>query len=171
LYGDALLTWSKKWKNKWSLSVTGGFQSRKENYNDQSSETTDGLVEENWFSLENSYHPVTTLTDRSAMLKYAYLGFFNLAYKNFLFFEGTARQEYSSTLPPGRNSYFYPSLNTGFIISEVMDLPSWLSFGKVRSSFGVVGNAPPAYTSPVTYAQTTLSTIRIRDWTGNHVVQ
>jgi iron complex outermembrane receptor protein len=158
-YGDGLLTWTKKWKNKWSLSVTGGFQSRKENYNDQSSETTDGLLEENWFSLENSYHPVTTLTDRSAVLKYAYLGFFNLAYKNYLFIEGTARQEYSSTLPPGRNSYFYPSLNTGFIFSELMDLPSWVSFGKVRTSFGVVGNAPPAYTSPVTYTQTTLSTM------------
>jgi iron complex outermembrane receptor protein len=158
-YGDGLLTWSKKWKNKWSLSVTGGFQSRKENYNDQSSETTNGLMEENWFSLENSYHPVKTLTDRSAILKYAYLGFFNLAYKNYLFFEGTARQEYSSTLPPGKNSYFYPSLNTGFILSEVMNMPGWIPFGKVRTSFGIVGNAPPAYTSPVMYSQTTLSTM------------
>jgi iron complex outermembrane receptor protein len=158
-YGDALLTWSNKWKNKWSLSVTGGFQSRKENYNDQSSETTDGLVEENWFSLENSYHPVKTVTDRSAILKYAWLGFFNLAYKNYLFLEGTARQEYSSTLPPGKNNYFYPSLNTGFIFSQVLNMPSWVSFGKLRSSIGIVGNAPPAYTSPVAYSQTTLSTL------------
>ncbi|OQP53656.1 SusC/RagA family TonB-linked outer membrane protein [Niastella populi] len=155
-YGDGLLTWTKKWNSKWSLSVTGGFQARKENYNDQSSETTDGLLEENWFSLENSYHPVLTQTDRSAILKYAYLGFFNLAYKNYLFLEGTARKEYSSTLPPGKNSYFYPSLNTGFIFSEVMNLPGWISFGKVRSSYGIVGNAPPAYTSPVAYTQTTL---------------
>ncbi|HEY8897619.1 MAG TPA: SusC/RagA family TonB-linked outer membrane protein [Niastella sp.] len=158
-YGDGLLTWSNKWKNKWSLSVTGGFQSRKENYNDQSSETVDGLPEENWFSLENSYHPVKSVTDRSAMLKYAWLGFFNLAYKNYLFFEGTGRQEYSSTLPPGKNSYFYPSLNTGFIFSKVMNLPAWVSFGKLRSSIGIVGNAPPAYTSPVSYTQTTLSTL------------
>jgi iron complex outermembrane receptor protein len=159
LYGDGLVTWSKKLNSQWNLSVTGGFQSRKENYNDQSSETTDGLLEENWFSLENSYHPITTATERSAILKYAFLGFFNLSYKNYLFFEGTARQEYSSTLPPGKNNYFYPSLNTGFIFSEVIERPSWLSFGKLRSSFGVVGNAPPAYTSPVTYTQTTLSTI------------
>ena len=159
LYGDGLVTWSKKFNKNWNLSVTGGFQSRKENYNDQSSETTDGLLEENWFSLENSYHPVKTVTDRSAVLKYAWLGFFNLAYKNYLFFEGTAREEYSSTLPPGKNNYFYPSLNTGFIFSELMQLPAWLSFGKLRTSFGIVGNAPPAYTSPVTYTQTTLSTM------------
>lgn len=158
-YGDGLLTWSNKWNNKWSLSITGGFQSRKENYNDQSNETTDGLVEENWFSLENSYHPVKSVTDRSAILKYAWLGFFNLAYKNYLFFEGTGRQEYSSTLPPGKNSYFYPSINTGFIFSQVLNLPSWVSFGKLRSSVGIVGNAPPAYTSPIAYTQTTLSTL------------
>jgi iron complex outermembrane recepter protein len=158
-YGDGLLTWSNKWKNKWSLSVTGGFQSRKENYNDQSGQTTDGLVEENWFSLENSFHPVKTVTDRSAILKYAWLGFFNLAYKNYLFLEGTARQEYSSTLPPGNNSYFYPSVNTGFIFSQVLNLPAWVSLGKLRSSIGIVGNAPPAYTSPVAYSQTTLSTL------------
>lgn len=159
LYGDGLITWTNKLSKNWNLSVTGGFQSRKENYNDQSSETTDGLFEENWFSLQNSYHPVTTVTDRNAVLKYAFLGFFNLSYKNYLFFEGTARQEYSSTLPPGKNNYFYPSLNTGFIFSELIDQPTWLSFGKLRSSFGIVGNAPPAYTSPVTYAQTTLSTM------------
>jgi iron complex outermembrane receptor protein len=159
LYGDGLITWSKKLPNKWNLSVTGGFQSRKENYIDQSAETTDGLMEENWFSLENSFHAVKTVIDRSAVLKYAFLGFFNLSYKNYLYFEGTARKEYSSTLPPGKNSYFYPSLNTAFVFNEALHLPTWLSYGKVRSSIGVVGNAPPAYTSPVSYTQQTLATV------------
>ncbi|WP_244898121.1 SusC/RagA family TonB-linked outer membrane protein [Niastella yeongjuensis] len=160
LYGDGLLTWSKKLSGKWNLSLTGGFQSRKETYNDQSAETTDGLLEENWFSLENSYHPVKTASDRSAVLKYAFLGFFNLSYKNYLYFEGTARKEYSSTLPPGNNSYFYPSLNTAFVFNEALNLPAWVSFAKVRTSIGVVGNAPPAYTSPVNYTQQNLATMQ-----------
>ena len=160
LYGDGLLTWSKKLPHKWSLSLTGGFQSRKETYVDQSSETTDGLLEENWFSLENSYHAIKTGLDRSAILKYAFLGYFNLSYKNYLYFEGTARKEYSSTLPPGHNSYFYPSLNASFIFNEVWNLPAWVSFGKLRSSIGVVGNAPPPYTSPVTYTQQNLATVQ-----------
>jgi iron complex outermembrane receptor protein len=159
LYGDGLITWSKKIHSNWNVSVTGGFQSRREQYNDQSSSTTDGLLRENWFSLENSFHPVTTVTDRSAVLKYAFLGFFNLAYKNYLFLEGTGRQEYSSTLPPGRNSYFYPSVNGGFVFSDVLNLPVWISYGKLRASFGIVGNAPPPYASSVTFSQTTLSTI------------
>jgi iron complex outermembrane receptor protein len=159
LYGDGLVTWSKKLSSKWNLSVTGGFQSRKEQYNDQSNTTTDGLLKENWFSLENSFHPVTSTTNRSSVLKYAFLSYFNLAYKNLLFLEGTAREEYSSTLPPGKNNYFYPSLNAGFVFTDVVNLPAWFSFGKLRASYGMVGNAPPPYTSAVTYLQTTLSTI------------
>lgn len=159
LYGDALATWSKKLNNNLHLSATGGFQSRKEQYNDQSASTTDGLLKENWFSLDNSFHPVTTTLNRSAVWKYAFLGFFNLSYKNYLFLEGTMRQEYSSTLPPGKNNYFYPSANAGFVFSDVLNLPSWISFGKLRASFGIVGNAPPPYASAVTYTQTTLSTI------------
>ncbi len=160
LYGDGLATWSKKLSDKWKFSLTGGFQSRKETYNDQSAETTDGLLEENWFSLENSYHAITTAINRSAVLKYAFLGFFNLSYKNYLYLEGTARKEYSSTLPPGHNSYFYPSVNTAFVFNEVLNLPAWVSFGKWRTSFGLVGNAPPAYTSPVTYTQQNLATVQ-----------
>ena len=159
LYGDGLLTWSKKLNRNWHLSLTSGVQSRKEQYNDQSSETTGGLVKENWFSLENSLHPITTTINRSAVLKYAFLGYFNLAYKNFLFLEGTTRQEYSSTLPPGRNNYFYPSFNTGFIFTDAFHLPAWFSFGKLRASFGIVGNAPPPYASAVTYNQTRLTTL------------
>jgi iron complex outermembrane recepter protein len=160
LYGDGLVTWLKKLPNKWNLSLTGGFQSRKETYNDQSAETTDGLLEVNWFSLENSYHAIKTVTDRNAVLKYAFLGIFNLSYNNYLYFEGTARKEYSSTLPPGNNRYFYPSLNTAFVFNEVLRLPAWVSFGKLRTSIGVVGNAPPAYTSPVTYTQQNLPTVQ-----------
>jgi iron complex outermembrane receptor protein len=159
LYGDGLITWSKKLNTNWRISATGGFQSRKEQYTDQSSSTTDGFFKENWFSLQNSFHPITTTLNRSAVLKYAYLGFFNLSYKNYLFLEGTLREEYSSTLPPGKNNYFYPSANAGFVFSDVLNLPSWVSFGKLRASFGIVGNAPPPYASAIAYTQTTLSTI------------
>jgi hypothetical protein len=50
--------------------------------------------------------------------------------------EGTARQDVSSTLPKGENSYFYPSINTSLILSDA--IPSlqnrYLSFVKLRAS-------------------------------------
>jgi iron complex outermembrane receptor protein len=158
LYGDALLTYSNKIGTSFDISASGGFQSRSENYKDQNSSTNNGLVTENWFSLSNSYGVANTTATRKEMLKYAYFGMLNLSYKDFLFLEGTARQEYSSTLPPANNSYFYPSVNASFVFTDALSLPSILSFGKLRASYAVVGNAAPIYESNISYTQTSLQT-------------
>lgn len=159
LYGDLLLSYEKKISKNIGITLNAGYQARDEQYRDQSSTTSGGLVKENWFSLSNSYNSVTTKLTRSFIFKNAFLGFVNFNYKDLLFIEGTGRQENSSTLPPGRNSYFYPSVNSSFIISEAFTLPRFISYAKIRASYGVVGNAPPAYTSGVAYTQTTLPTI------------
>ena len=158
VYGDILITYDKKINKDWSISFNSGYQARNENYHDQHSSTSGGLIKENWFSLNNSFGPVAARSNRSSILKYAFLGFFNAAYKNYLFMEATARQEYSSTLPPGRNSYFYPSVNSSFVFSDAFKMPVFINYGKLRASYGVVGNAPPAYASGITYTQTTLPT-------------
>ncbi len=158
LYGDALLTYSNQVGEEFDFSLSGGFQSRSENYRDQSSGTTGGLVTENWFSLSNSYGIPTTSSGRKELLKYAYLGIVNLGFRDFLFLEGTARQEYASTLPPVNNSYFYPSVNASFVFTDAFRLPAALSFGKLRASYGVVATIPPVYESNILYSQTPLQT-------------
>src|SRR5690606_34617603 len=142
IYGDALLSYTHKFSDDFEIAANGGFQIRSENYRDQFSRTVDGLVTENWFSLNNSFNLPYAEAKRAEVLKYAYLGTLSLNYKNFWFIEGTGRQEYSSTLPAANNSYFYPSVNTGFVFTDAFDLPDLLSFGKLRASYGIVGNAP-----------------------------
>jgi iron complex outermembrane receptor protein len=93
------------------------------------------------------------------MLKYAYLGTLSMSYKNVLFLEGTARQEYASSLPEDNNSYFYPSVNGSLIFSDVLKLPQFINYGKIRASYGVVGNAPPMYESNIAYTQKSIQTI------------
>lgn len=159
LYGDGLLTYGNKLGSSFNYSASGGFQSRAEHYRDQNSSTSNGLVTENWFSLNNSYGILNTSAARKELLKYAFLGILNLDYKGFLFLEGTARQEYASSLPVQNNSYFYPSVNGSFVFTEAAKLPSFLSYGKVRASYGVVGNAPPMYESNIAYTQTSLQTV------------
>lgn len=157
-YTDQLLTFARDEESrKFGYSVSAGFQSRKELYTDQNSSTNGGLVTANWFSINNSYNIQSTSERRSGVFKYAYLGIMNLSYMNYLFLEGTARQEYSSTLPTQNNSYFYPSVNTSFIVSEAFHLPKVISYGKVRASYGLVGNAPPPFESNVTYTQKPVS--------------
>ena len=159
LYTDLLLSYHKNFNDIFNMSVSGGFQSRDENYKDESSSTTSGLVTENWFSLSNSYGVLSTDFTRKEMLKYAYLGMFSLSYKNFLFLEGTARQEHASTLPADNNSYFYPSVNSSVIFSDILNLPEFWNYGKFRASYGIVGNAPPMYESNISYTQNSLQTV------------
>lgn len=159
LYGDALLTYDNKIGNDFTFSASGGFTGRTEHYKDLSANTVNGLVSENWFSLANSYGVVAASENRKELVKYAYLGIVNFSYKNFLFLEGTARRENASTLPSKNNTYFYPSVNTGFVFSEAFKMPEFMSYGKLRASYGVVGNAPPIYVSNITYTQNSLQTI------------
>lgn len=159
LYGDALLTYSNKIGEDFGLSVSGGYQGRKETYKDLKSNTRDGLVTENFFALSNSFGVAETSESRKEQLKYAYLGLMNLSYKDFLFAEGTVRQEYVSTLPPGNNQYSYYSVNSGFVFSDLWKLPKFWNYGKLRASYGVVGNAPPIYEANVSYTQTSQQTI------------
>lgn len=160
LYGDALLTYTGKINPDLNVSVSGGIQGRDEKYLDQNSGTQKGLVTENWFTLNNSYDVLSTDASRASLLKYAYLGIVNLSFKDYLFLEGTARQEYASSLPVENNHYFYPSVNAGFVFTDALNVKSTvLNYGKLRASYGIVGNAPPMYRSNVLYRQTSLQTI------------
>ncbi|WP_437920980.1 SusC/RagA family TonB-linked outer membrane protein [Sphingobacterium sp. LRF_L2] len=160
LYGDLLLTYANKINNEWDYSVSAGFQSRQEKYNDQSSTTVGGLVKENWFSLSNTYDQATTTNTRKEMIKYAYFGMANIGYKGFAYLDGTYRSEYSSTLPTANNNYQYGSVSGSFIFSEAFGLKSSkFNFGKLRASYGIVGNDAPIYAANIAYTQTALATV------------
>ncbi|MBD1433985.1 SusC/RagA family TonB-linked outer membrane protein [Sphingobacterium sp. DN00404] len=160
LYGDALLTYQETLSDDLEFSLSGGFQSRMENYDDQMSRTEGGLVTANWFSLTNTYAQAVTTHTRKELLKYAYFGLANFAFKNYLFVEATGRREYSSALPSESNPYHYGSVNTGFVFSDAFELPQFINFGKLRASYGVVGNDAPMYVSNIAYKQSALITGR-----------
>ncbi len=76
----------------------------------------------------------------------------DLGYKDFLFVSLTGRQDWFSTLNPQDNSIFYPSVSTSFIYSEVIKLPEWMSYGKIRAGWGNVGGGlQEAYALDLTY--------------------
>ncbi len=64
-----------------------------------------------------------------------------ISYKEFLFLNATARNDWFSTLAPQNRSILYPSIGTSFVFSQAFDgLPSWLSFGKLRATYAQVGS-------------------------------
>lgn len=71
-------------------------------------------------------------------------GNLQVGFKSYLFVDVTGRNDWSSTLP-SPHKYFYPSIGLSAIISDMMDMPSWISFGKIRASYTQVGNDPDPY--------------------------
>ncbi|MBC6990048.1 SusC/RagA family TonB-linked outer membrane protein [Hymenobacter sp. BT491] len=70
----------------------------------------------------------------------------SLAYDNYLFLEGTARVDQSSTLPKSNNTYLYPSLSAGFVFSDAFNIDSDIfSYGKIRANVARVGRDADPY--------------------------
>lgn len=69
-----------------------------------------------------------------------------LGYNDYLFLNLTGRNDWSSTLPPAKRSFFYPSVSTSFVFSDALNLDAKvLSLGKVRAAWSRVGNDAPVY--------------------------
>jgi len=78
-------------------------------------------------------------------------GSVELSYGNFIFLSATGRNDWFSTLNPESNSIFYPSIGGSFVFSDATEMPSWLSFGKVRASWAQVGGDTDPYQTALTY--------------------
>lgn len=83
-------------------------------------------------------------------------GSVQMAWKEYLSLDITARNDWSSTLPKQNNSFFYPSANLSFVISDFMQsidkpLPSWVTFAKLRLSAAQVGKDTDPYQLYNTY--------------------
>ncbi|MCH4824049.1 SusC/RagA family TonB-linked outer membrane protein [Gramella lutea] len=73
-------------------------------------------------------------------------------YDETLFLNVTARNDWTSTLPIGNNSFFYPSVNLGYVFTESFEQPDWFTFGKIRGSWAEVGKDTDPYLIGQTYA-------------------
>ncbi|MVN21550.1 SusC/RagA family TonB-linked outer membrane protein [Mucilaginibacter arboris] len=116
----------------------------------------DGLVAPGFNNIANassiiSTNPITNF--RTAAVYYD----LNLGYKSLLYLETTGRNDWGSTLPKGKDSFFYPSANLSFVFSELGDLKNSdvLSFGKIRLSATQVGKVPDPYRTSSFYTPTT----------------
>lgn len=65
-------------------------------------------------------------------------------YRDLFYVEATGRNDWSSTLPDAYNSYFYPSLSSNLIFTQVADVP-FLAYGKVRAAWAQVGSDTGPY--------------------------
>ncbi len=158
-YGDIMLLFDKTFNEKYNLTANVGWSGRQEDAYSAKVNTNGGLTVENWFNLSASSRKADAGMYRSSFLKTAVFATASFGYDSWGYLEGTVRQEKTSTLAPGHNSFFYPSINASIIFSELLKekRPTWFDYGKVRVSYGIVGNAPGLYDAPQGYEQSNIS--------------
>ncbi len=107
-------------------------------YSDQHS-TVGGLSVPNYFDISNSRNrPLSQTTDTSKQV----VGVFaqaSLGYKSTYYLEGTIRRDQTTALSKGNDVYWYPSVSGSIVFSNLLKAP-WMSFGKVRANYSIVGN-------------------------------
>jgi TonB-linked SusC/RagA family outer membrane protein len=109
-----------------------------------------GLLVPNKFSTDFGRN-VSTSSSLSQREQQSVFGTVSLAYKSFLIFDASARNDWSSTLP-APHAFFYPSAGASLILSDMVTLPEFFSFAKLRGTWSQVGNDADPYRLQNTFA-------------------
>lgn len=104
------------------------------------------LTVPNLFTIGNIQgNPTTGMYDEMLQTNSVF-GQVSFGWKNAIYIDVTARNDWSSTLPKDSWSYFYPSFTGSFILTEFLDVnPDILSFAKIRGGWAQVGNSTNPY--------------------------
>jgi len=136
---DALLSYSKNLTDDVTINAVTGGAFRTAQYQ-QSSINTDGLIVPNYYSIANSLNPVSgdnRETKEKVISAYATL---DMELYDWMYLGVTGRNDWVSTLPLKNNSFFYPSVSSSFVLSDLVELPKQVSFFKLRSSWSRVSD-------------------------------
>jgi iron complex outermembrane recepter protein len=150
-YGDVLLSYERRVIPDLKFIASLGYQARREEYRLNEASTRTGLTRENWFSMAASVDNPTGNSTTRKLVKDGAFGILNLEWKDYLFLEGTLRRERSSSLAPGNNTFYYPAASAAFELTNAFELPTEVTYSKLRASWGVVGNPPGAYVGNMIY--------------------
>lgn len=105
-----------------------------------------GLVVPNLYTLDNIAASNTTKESRQyEKAVYSAYGLASIGYKDAVYLDLTARNDWSSTLASGNNSYFYPSASLSLLLNNMVDLGEYVSLAKLRGGWAMVGNDTDPY--------------------------
>ncbi len=151
---DLLVTFDKDLTDSWHVNVLVGFNGNERKYSYQSSEITN-LTIPTWLNLANTADKPTIKSYQRTQRLMGVLGQAEVAFKNMVYLTLTARNDWSSTLPRGSRSYFYPGATASWIFSEVLpeNVKKTVNYAKLRAAWGKTGNDALPYMVNTIYPQ------------------
>ncbi len=127
------------------LSVTGLIGNQ---INDYKSRTDAGFgrdfLEPNFVSINNT----NIRQSRTVISQRRLIGLYGQAtidFRKFLYVNVTGRNDWTSTIPRERNSFFYPSVSTSFVFSDAFPRIGDFMTGKLRAAYAEVGKDARPY--------------------------
>ena len=154
---DLILTTNHDITTDLKMTGTFGFNYWKRTFTTKSAVGTT-LAAPDFFNIANARDVVASENISQRRLSGAY-GNINLSWRNAFHLNYSGRNDWSSTLPKQNNSFFYQAVSTAWTFSETFDLKNnpVISFGKIRASWGQVGNDAPVYATTSYFNQATNS--------------
>lgn len=148
---DFLFTYNDKIGG--DFTVTANFGGNRMNYEYYRVDTqVDALVTPGVYKISNGTNsPIVNTFDRFKKVNSLY-GMLSLGYKDQIFVDITSRNDWSSTLPRENRSYFYPSVSSSFILSDIFNMSKPINYLKYRLAYAMVGNDTDPYRTSKYYA-------------------
>ncbi|HVH08870.1 MAG TPA: TonB-dependent receptor plug domain-containing protein, partial [Gemmatimonadales bacterium] len=149
---DVLATANRPLFPDLSVTVNAGASARVNDFNSSTADVNQ-LVIPAVYTLSNSAGLPSVAQTQQKKKVNSLLGSASFNYKNWLNVDVTGRNDWSSTLPKGANSFFYPSVGAAFVFTDVLRIQSdVLTYGKVRASWSRTGNDTDPYQLAAVYS-------------------
>ncbi len=132
--GDFAIGGSAGWNlNVRNYGYTGGY--------------VDGMDIPGWYNLLNTASAATIETYNESRRLVGAFAVAEVGFRDYLFLNLSARNDWSSTLPIDKNSFFYGGANISFLLTELMPelKASNVDFLKLRAAIGQTGNDANVY--------------------------
>ncbi|MBA4056274.1 MAG: SusC/RagA family TonB-linked outer membrane protein, partial [Marivirga sp.] len=141
---DFLLTYKTNLSNQFALSASAGANAMRQSYN-FAGMNADQLAQPGIYQISNSLDQAVADPLKTRKAINSVYATTQLSFDEKIFLDVTGRNDWSSTLPLKNNSFFYPSVSLSMVLDEMVSLPTYFSFAKVRASYAQVGNDTRPY--------------------------
>lgn len=137
------MTFTKRLSDKFGASLLLGHE-----LNDRSYENTflrgERFAEPNFYHISNATFAFLG-NDKSQRRIVSGIGLLSLDFMDAIYLDITGRNDWSSTLPAENRSFFYPSVSLSMVLSDLVKMPDFVSFFKLRGSLAQVAKDTDPY--------------------------
>lgn len=107
---------------------------------DQENQSVQDFIERGLYTIMNGRVKSSNYSVSERKVNSLY-GAAEVSFRDYLFVNVTARNDWFSTLAPGSRSILYPSVTGSFVFTDALGgMPEWLNFGKLRLAYAEVGD-------------------------------